>query len=190
MIRALALTVYLSISILIFPSRAFSQLERWGGGLSFSSGVDYNYGETGNPGFHGKAYFKLFERTHLVPTLSGYIPRERGTGFGPKIKTFMFQADVDMQYGLFRENELRMMGFAGVNLTGLISKVEDPLLGTTVEDQSGINPGFNIGATIEMMVNKNYDATLSGKYIAGSWDQFVVTLGVVYHFYGRQRRGW
>lgn len=190
MIRVLAITACLSIVLFIFPSKAFSQPERFGGGLSFSSGVDYNFGETGNPGFHGKAYFKLFERTHLIPSIAGYIPRERGTGFGPKIKTYMFQADIDLQYGLFRENELRVMGFAGANLTGLISSVEDPLIGTTVEDQSGLRPGLNIGATIEMMVNKNYDATLSGKYIAGSWDQFVVSLGVVYHFYGRQRRGW
>jgi hypothetical protein len=190
MIRIAYLSLFLLSAGLFIPVNSYSQLERFGGGLVFSSGVDYNFGETGNPGFQGLAYVKLFDRTHLVPRVTGFLPRERGTGFGPKVKTLMFQADVDVQYGLFRENELRFMGFAGVNLTALVSSVEDPLLGTTVEDQSGFNPGLNLGATLEMKVNQNYDAILSGKYIFGNWSQFVVSLGVVYHIYGRQRRGW
>ena len=40
-----------------------------GGGLTFSSGVEYNSGETGNPGFTVKSWIGLNKRNtfHLVP---------------------------------------------------------------------------------------------------------------------------
>ncbi len=45
--------------LLIFSVNTMAQVHRIGGGLAFSTGAEFNYGETGNPGFTLKTWFAI-----------------------------------------------------------------------------------------------------------------------------------
>ena len=174
--------------LLFFFLTANAQLEKVAGGLLFSSGVDFNTTTTGNPGFFGKAYFGLAKRLDFAPSLAVFIAGEGGDQFSGTVrKNYMFQGDLDMQYGLMREDNLTFVGFTGLNGTGIISKVDK---NSTLENSSIIIPGLNIGAAIEMKVDNAYEALISGKYIVSEYGQFVISIGVIYRFDQRSRRGW
>lgn len=180
--------------LLVLPAVVFAihtngQFSRTGGGLTFSSGVDFNTIETGNPGIFGKAYIKIFEKGHFLPSLSIYNPYVRKTTT-QSFKNYMFHGDLDIHYDFYREGPLRLYGLIGANGTAIISKYE-VLAGTTSHaDKSGIKPGMNLGTGVEMYIDNNLDSVLSVKYIAGPWDQFVIQLAVFYHFNDRRRIGW
>ena len=166
-----------------------AQIERAGGGLAFSTGVDFNTIETGNPGFFGKAYIKVLEDTYLVPTLTVFNRYKRSTVIH-SFTNYMFQADLDVQYEFLQEGPLRVVGFAGINGTGILSKYEIFIGESVYDDDAGIKPGLNLGGGVEMYIDKSLDSVLSAKYIVGPWNQFVIQLSVIYHFYGRKRIGW
>ena len=175
-----------SLFLLFFTSNA--QIDKIAGGLAFSSGVDFNSNSTGNPGIYAKAYVGVVKRLHLVPSIVIFTPGEAGSTFTSDIrKNYMFQGDLDVQYGLFREDMLKLIGFAGLNMTGIISKVDE---NTTLENVSKANPGLNLGAAVEMNVDNSFDAVLSAKYIVSEFDQLIISLGVIYRFDSRKRRGW
>jgi len=84
-----------------------------------------------------------------------------------------------------------MFAFAGLNATNIISRVEiQDFTGDDNPNKSDLKFGANLGAALEMRVDDYFAAYLSGKYIAGSWSQFVVSLGVIYNLDGKRRRGW
>lgn len=168
--------------------KAEAQLNKFSGGLAFASGLEFNTGNTGNPGFFGKAYFEIFDRTYLVPSFSAFMAGKDGSSLqSTSRKTYLLQADADIQYGVLREDKLRLYGFAGFNASSIISKADES---TNLENNSKICPGLNLGAYLEMDINNAYDVMLSGKYIVGEFDQFIIQLGVVYHFSAKKRRGW
>ena len=61
----------------------FSQIHRIGGGLTFSSGTDFNYGETGNPGIVLKTWLALNKAStlHIVPSVTAYNRYKVETGY-------------------------------------------------------------------------------------------------------------
>lgn len=174
--------------LLIIGLQAQAQIERFSGGLGFSSGVDYNYSTSGNPAVFGKAYLELSKRLNIIPGLAVYNKGEKGSSFTDDIrKNYMFQADLDAQYGLLREDQITLVGFAGFNMTGVVSRVIGE--NTTLENNSAVKPGVNLGIAVEMKINNFYDAVISGKYIVSEFDQFVINIGVMYHLSGRRSRG-
>jgi len=176
-----------SLFLLFFTSNA--QIDKIAGGLAFSSGVDFNSNSTGNPGVFGKAYVGVVKRLHLVPSIVVFTTGEAGSTLGSSNirKNYMFHGDLDFQYSLFREDMLTLVGFTGLNMTGIISKVDE---NTTLENVSKVNPGINLGAAVEMNVDNSFDAVLSAKYIVSEFDQLIISLGVIYRFDSRKRRGW
>lgn len=174
--------------LFLFYITAYAQIDRVSGGLAFSSGVDYNLATTGNPGVFGSAYIGLVKRMHIVPSLVVFKAGEEGSSLQFNVrKNYMFQGDLDIHYGILRDDNLKLIAFTGLNMTGIISKVDE---NTSLDNDSKMNPGLNLGASIEMNVNNAYDAVLSAKYIVSDFDQFVISLGVIYHFDTRKRRGW
>ena len=179
--------LFIPLLFLLFIT-ANAQIDRLSGGLAFSSGVGYNNTKTGNPGVFGKAYIGVIKRMHIVPSFIVYKPGEEGSSLQFNIKkNYMFQGDLDIHYGIMRDDNLKLIGFTGANMTGIISKVDE---NTSLDNDSKMNPGLNLGASIEMNVNNAYDAVLSAKYIVSNFDQLVISLGVIYHFDTRKRRGW
>ena len=162
---------------------------RAGGGLTFSTGVQFNTIETGNPGIFGKMYIKIFEDGYLLPSLSAYNRYYRSDAT-QSFKNWMFQGDMDFQYEFFHEGPLRVYGLLGGNATAITSDYEVSIGEPRFTDKKEIKPGLNLGAGVEMYIDDTLDSVLSIKYIAGPWDQFVIQLGVYYHFYDRRRIGW
>lgn len=172
--------------LLFFFIPAKSQFDRLAGGIGFSSGVDILYASSGNPAIFGKSYLKIMPRLHLIGSLSAFNKGEAGSSLSGDIrKNYMLHGDIDLQYGLFREDKLRLMGFTGFNMTTMFLRFESSDL-----NQSVFKPGLNLGAALEMNINNSYDALLSGKYILGECSQFVIQIGVIYQFTASRRYGW
>ncbi len=172
---------FISFVLLLASLDVSAQLSRIGGGLAFSSGVDYNHHRTGNPGIRVKSYFEVFPKMNFVPSVTIFNRYKKST-FTESIRNYMFHGDADFQYEVFKQDEIRIIVEAGLNATGLISRYEMLVYtgGEGLDNKSDLGLGLNAGAGLEMMINDSYDATLTAKYIAGRYSQFVINLGVVY----------
>jgi hypothetical protein len=159
--------------------------------LTFSSGVDYNTGTTGNPGLFGKTYFKVTKRFHIVPGLAIFNKYKR-SNFQVVLKTYMFQGDLDGYFTIYKDKSLRLIGFTGLNATALSSKW-DILVDNTetmyLKNKSDIKPGLNLGGAFQLYVNDNFDAYISAKYVVSSFSQVVINVGTIYFFGGKHRKG-
>lgn len=84
--------------------RVDAQTHRIGAGLTFGSVINYNTGETGNPGF-SVTYWHELDRAgtfHLVPSVSFYTPYRLKTGYSI-LSNYLIQADLNLQYGFFHQ---------------------------------------------------------------------------------------
>jgi hypothetical protein len=178
--------IFIPLFLLLF-SISQAQISRFSGGLGFSTGIDYNVTSTGNPAVFGKAYLELSRRFHIIPGLMVFNKGEDGSTFSDNIrKNYMFMVDVDAQYGILKEDQLTLVAFGGLNMTGIASRIVGG--NTTLENSSSFKPGVNLGAAIEMRINNSYDAVVSGKYILGDFAQGVFNIGIIYHL-SRSRGG-
>jgi hypothetical protein len=182
------LTFIFSLVLLMFTSDLFSQLNAYSGGLTFSSGIDYNTGTTGNPGLFAKMYFEVDKKLHIVPALSVYKAYKKSDlSQGVELRNFMFQADVDAVFSLYKDKSLRFMGFAGLNTTTIISKWNKAV--ADLENKSDLKPGLNLGGAFQLYVDDNFDAYISAKYVVSSFSQLVINVGAIYYVGGKRRRG-
>ena len=166
------------------------QVHRIGAGFSFASGVDFNYGETGNPGVFVKTWLAVNKAStlHVVPSITAYNRYKRSTGYSI-LTNHMFHGDVDFQYTFFREGTVKAMAFGGGNVTYLNSKYE-PLVVTgneTITDATDLAFGANLGAGLELRMAPRWDFNISGKYIFSEYSQFIISVQGVYYF--KSRRG-
>ena len=183
-------TIILFFVIVLFAAKLPAQLIAYSGGLTFSSGVDYNNGTTGNPGLFGKAYLKVNKRFQVVPSIAVFNTYKKSVlSANSNLKTFMFQADVDGVFSLFKDKSLRFMGFTGLNTTYLVSKWDVPTKIPSLIDKSDLQPGLNLGGAFQLYVNDRFDGYISAKYILGSFGQVVINVGAIYYLGGMHRRG-
>jgi len=71
-----------------------AQISRIGAGFAFSTPVDFNYGETGNPGIVVKTWVTLNKAStfHVVPSVTAYNRYKFETGYSI-LTNYMFQGD-------------------------------------------------------------------------------------------------
>jgi hypothetical protein len=184
---------YLKTSLILFfiffaCSNLFSQFNGISGGLVFSTGVDYNTATTGNPGFYIRSYYKVNNRFVLLPELVAFKKYSQGSIFTQVLNNYMFHADFDGAYSLYREGALTFLGFAGVNATAIISRWDIPVRTAYTKDISDIKPGLNIGAAFHLYVNQSMDGFISAKYIVSSYSQAVINVGAIYYWGGKRRK--
>lgn len=159
------------------------------GGLAFSSGLDYNTGKTGNPGYFAKAWIEFDKRLHLVPSVTAFNKFKK-SDFNKTLKTFMFHGDLDLMYGIYKDRGIRVLGFGGVNATLLSSKWDITFdEGLPLVNLSDLKPGVNIGGALQLYVNDGFDAYVSAKYILGNFNQAVINIGAIYYFGAKHRKG-
>jgi len=175
---------------LLAGMKSTGQIHRIGAGFSFASGVNFNYGETGNPGVFVKTWLAVNKAStlHVVPSITAYNRYKRSTGYSI-LTNHMFHGDVDFQYTFFKEGTVKSMVFGGVNVTYLTSKYE-PLVVTgneTITDATDLAFGGNIGAGLELRMAPKWDFNISGKYIFSNYSQFIISVSGVYYF--KSRRG-
>ena len=101
----------------------------------------------------------------------------------------MFQGDFDAHYSIYKDDPLRLIALVGLNATSIFSKWDIPQDPPNVINKSGFGLGINIGGGINMFVDNSFDAFISGKYIVGSFSQFVINVGLIYYPEGLRRRG-
>jgi len=167
-----------------------AQVHRVGGGLSFASGVDYNSGETGNPGLTLKTWLALNKPStlHIVPSVTGYFPYSRETGYSI-LTNYMFHGDLNLQYAFFQEGGVKVVGFGGGNFSYLASSYES-LSENTIETNGDVSDyafGGNIGAGLELRMAPKWDFNVSGKYLFSTYSQFIISVQAVYFFKVRHK---
>jgi len=167
-----------------------AQVHRIGAGFSFSSGADFNYGETGNPGLFVKTWLALNKAStlHVVPSITAYNRYKLSTGYSI-LTNNMFQGDVNFQFTFFREGTVQAVAFGGGNVIYLISDYE-PLVVTgneTITDESEFALGGNLGAGLELRMAPRWDFNIDGKYVFSKYSQFIISVQGVYYFKSRRR---
>ena len=187
---------FVIISCLVFTlalvSRinGFAQVNRIGAGLTFSTPVDFNYGETGNPGLTLKTWITMNKAStfHVVPSVTGYYPYKVETGIYT-LTNLMFHGDLDFQYTIFHEGNVKAVAFAGGNVAYLNSAYE-PIVITgneTITDTTDFAIGGNLGGALELRMGSKWDFYISGKYVFSKYSQFVISVHGVYYFKSRRR---
>lgn len=182
--------VVLGAISLLFALDGTTQIYRVGAGLMFSSGAEFNYGETGNPGFTVKAWYTLDKRRtiDLVPSLTFYNRYRLETGYSI-LTNYMGQADLQGQYAIYEDGSVKTVVFGGVNFTYLTSSfvalVEIP--NQTISDQSDYAFGGTLGAGLELRMAPNWDFNVSGQYLLSKYSQFIISVQGVYYFKSRRR---
>ena len=184
-------TLFLSFLLLLATSTLLlAQPERIGAGLAFANVVEFNSGETSNPGLFLKTWIALDRKSklNLVPSFTVFNRYK----FDPGqyiLKVFTFHADLDGQYEVFSEKNIKIIGFAGGNFTYLTSTFEPYFVGTPVslDDATDWALGGNIGAALELRMSSHWDFIVSGKYKISKYPQFVISVSGAYFFRDRQR---
>jgi len=188
--RSAKFTYSLAVLILAGCLSSNGQIHRIGGGLTFSSGADFNYGETGNPGIVLKTWLALNKAStmHIVPSATAFYRYKFETGYSI-LTNLMFQGDLNFQYTIFHEGTVAAVAFGGANVTYLNSDYE-PLIVTgneTITDASDLVMGGNLGAGLELRMAPKWDFNITGKYLFSSYSQFIISVQAVYYFKSRRR---
>lgn len=165
-----------------------AQFNRYGGGLSFTTGVDDPTARTGNPGLLIRGVYEIKRKIFIVPGLTFYMPKTVTDQFNNSRTTWFTTFDVDGQYAIAKEKQLLFYAMAGLNLTNLTNKFkgDDPAF----ENESNFEPGFNFGTGIEMIVDKDFNAFAQIRYTVGLYEQLVISLGAHYYIETRRFRNW
>jgi len=183
------ITIFLAALFLLAGQNSYGQIHRIGGGLTFSSGAEFNYGETGNPGIVLKTWLALNKAStfHIVPSVTAYNRYKLETGMYV-LTNLMFQGDLDFQYTIFTEGTVKAIAFGGGNATYLNSNFEAIVLtgNEIVTDESDFALGANLGAGLELRMAPKWDFNISGKYLFSRYSQFVISVQGVYFFKSRR----
>lgn len=188
--RSVRISLLLLALSMMISMDGFGQVNRIAAGLAFSSGTDFNYGETGNPGFMLKTWIAMNKAStlHVVPSVTAYNRYKVETGYSV-LTNLMFQGDVDVQYTVFHEGNVNAVAFGGGNVTYLNSDFE-PIIVTgneTITDTADFAIGGNLGMALELRMAPKWDFNISGKYIFSQYSQFVISVQGVYYFKSRRR---
>ncbi len=171
--------------ILAFSAPALAQFTRFGGGLSFSTGIENYDHKTGNPGITARGVIELGDKFWFVPELSFYLPGKRQHNTYGMATTLFGSLDADVTFTLATEKTILFYALAGPNLTFLSTSFDSG------DSSSKLMPALNIGTGIEMIVEKNLNAFAQIKGVVGSYTQYlVISIGVHYYFTGRRYKTW
>lgn len=188
-IRSRTYLLALSYFVLVLGVESYGQVHRISVGFDFTSGVDFNYGETGNPGLNFKTWIALNKPStlHLVPSVTAYNRYKLETGYS-KLTNYMFQGDLDLQFTFFQEGTVKAVALAGSNFTYLSSFYE-PLVNRNeaISDKTDYAFGANIGAGLELRMAPKWDFNISAKYLFSNYSQFIISAQAVYFFKVRRK---
>jgi len=188
--RLIRISLLLLALSLMISLDGFGQVNRIGAGLAFSSGTDFNYGETGNPGFMVKTWIVMNKAStlHIVPSVTAYNRYKVETGYSV-LTNLMFQGDLDVQYTIFHEGNVKAVALVGGDVCYLTSDFE-PIIVTgneTITDTADFAIGGNVGMALELRMGPKWDFYVSGKYVFSQYSQFIISVQGVYYFKSRRR---
>ena len=177
-------------AVLVFGVNSNCQVHRISAGFNFASGVEFNHGETGNPGLTFKTWIAVNKPStlHIVPSVTAYNRYKLETGYSI-MTNYMFQGDLDLQFTFFQEGTVKAVALAGGNYTYLSSYYE-PLstnANETITDEKDYAFGGNLGAGLELQMAPKWDFNVSVKYLFSKYPQFIVSAQAVYFFKVRRK---
>ena len=177
-------------SVLVFGVDSNCQVHRISAGFNFASGVEFNHGETGNPGITFKTWIALNAPStlHLVPSVTAYNRYKLETGYAI-MTNYMFQGDLDLHYTFFQEGTVKAVALGGGNYTYLSSYYEalGEIGNDAISDQKDYAFGGNIGAGLELQMAPKWDFNVSAKYLFSKYPQFIISAQAVYFFKVRRK---
>ena len=188
--RVIKVTFFLAVMLLAACQGSFGQIHRVGGGFTFSTGAEFNYGETGNPGLVLKTWLALNKAStlHIVPSLTAFNRYKLETGYST-LTNLMFHGDLVVQYTFFQEGNVKTVAFGGANVCYLNSDFEAVVItgNETITDEADFAAGANLGAGLELRMAPKWDFNISGKYLFSKYSQFIISVQGVYYFKSRRR---
>ncbi|MCP4310349.1 MAG: hypothetical protein GY790_03720 [Bacteroidetes bacterium] len=195
-VKQIQLKFGLIVSLLVITgisSNLSAQIYRMGAGLCFASGFQYNSTEMGNPGLKVKTWIALDPKStiHIVPTITAFNRNILDAG-NFSLTNYMFMGDLDGQYMVLKEGTLKIVVFAGGNLTYLNSVVAQtdpkyPIPDYAPDNENVFAVGGNLGAGLELRMGSRWDMNISTKYILSKYSQFIISVEGVYYFKSRRR---
>jgi len=195
-VRSSLQKIGLVFSLLIISGTSHNisaQIYRMGAGLCFGTGYLYNSAEMGNPGLKVKTWIALDRKStiHIVPTITAFNRNVLEAGYYT-VSNYLFMGDLDGQYMVFKDGTLKIVVFAGANLSYLNSVVAQtdpkyPIPEYAPGNKSDLAPGANIGAGLELRMGAQWDMNVSGKYILSKYSQVLISVEAVYYFKSRRR---
>jgi len=176
--------------LFIFSWQAlYPQLNRFGGGLCFSTGIKIKDppAETGNPGFNLHGVYEINDKFFIIPALAFYVPKKT-TFTRLDLTAYYGHIDAWFGYNLAHEKQIMFYAIAGPDLTGLYKsfKTDNP----AYKNEFDFSPGVAIGTGTEMIINMNFNAFAQVHYIIGKYQQLIISIGVNYYFEERRYKSW
>ena len=177
--------ITLSVLIILISVSSSAQFTRFGGGLSFSTGIENEDHKTGNPGINARGVLELGEKLWLVPGLTFYMPGKRQHNTYGQATTMFGILDADFTYTLATEKSVLFYALAGGNLSYLSTKYKSG------DATSKLMPALNVGTGIEMIIEKEWTGFAQIKGVVGSYEQYLaISIGVHYYITGRRYKTW
>lgn len=176
--------------LLIFGNgNTSAQFTRYGGGLSFSTGIEettpYRI-ETGDPGVTFRGVYELNDDFYIIPGISLYIPKVAADLGSNNVKTFFGHFDGCLAYNMAHQGPIMFYGLAGADLTGLYLSYDKD----TDKNTSIFSPGFTLGTGMEMIIDLNFNAFVQARYVVAKYQYLVISIGAHYYWNGRRFRTW
>ena len=167
-----------------------SQFTRYGGGLSFSTGIEQikpDIIQTGNPGITLRGVYDIDKKLFLIPSLSFYAPKKISYQGSP-VKTYYTHLNAHLGYHLAHEGPIMFYAMAGGDLTGLYLSYnsDDP----NFESKLIPSPGLSVGTGVEMIVDDRFNAYTQVRYIVGKYQQLIISIGIHYYWDGHRYKSW
>lgn len=180
----------LPVLFLFITGSMHAQFNRYGGGLSFSTGIEQlepDRIETGNPGLTLRGVYDINKKLFLIPSLCIYMPKKIGH-LGSSLKTYYTHLDAHLGYHLAHEGPVMFYAIAGADLTSLYLAygTDDP------DFESKLIPslGVSVGTGVEMIIDDRFNAYTQVRYIVGKYQQLIISIGVHYYWDGRRYQSW
>ena len=181
------LTFILMLSMLPLLNGQFT---KFGGGLGFNSGFQFNDEsgsdhKTGNPIIFLKGIYEISLPVHLSPSVSIYMPnitKFEDIGFSDKLSIMAYSLDINGHYVFNSLDRFEFYGLAGLNflLLGRKSVYESIDLPEPLKNKESDNAlGLNIGAGTYIKVRETFDLFVELKGIVSSQFQFVASGGIL-----------
>lgn len=167
---------------------ASAQFTRYGGGLSFSSGIEETTPdriETGNPGVTFRGVYEFNDDFFIIPGITLYLPKV-AADLSDNVKTYYGHFDACLAYKMAHQGPIMFYGMAGADLTGMFLSYEK----VSDNNKSLISPGFTLGTGMEMIIDLNFNAFVQARYVVAKYQYLVISIGAHYYWDGRRFRTW
>ncbi len=161
----------LTAGVLLATLASSAQIQL-GGGLVYGTGI-------ANVGFQARGGKVINDQFDALANLTFFLP-EKISGGLLESKTSLFTINFDGHYKALENEKTMLYPLAGINISVVSFDIESEFLGIVSSSTgSDTNIGLNIGGGGNLRLNNGLKAFGEVKYVISSFDQLVITVGIV-----------